>query len=150
MFMLFGHEEASEMKHVRGIAIVSLASALVAGALAGADQHSGSPAGMVSRYTGVANVAAPAGKAATPLKVEIKDWSLVRTGEGVRLPATGFYIVQLKSGRIDTEIAGKKEHRHPGEFWTVAASESMTVSFPPHSEAAQLQTIAVNPGARTR
>jgi len=146
-----GREGASEMKHVRGIAIVSLASALVAGALAGAaDQHFGSPAAMVSRYAGVANVAAPGGTAATRLKVEIKDWSLVRTPEGVRLPATGFYIVQLKSGGIDTEIAGKKERRHAGEFWTVAAGESMTVSFPPHSQAAQLQTIAVSPGAGTR
>jgi hypothetical protein len=138
------------MKNVVEIAIMSLTSVLVAGAIAGAaDQQFAAPAAMVSRYAGVANVASPTGTA-TLLRVEIKDWSLVRTPKGVRIPAAGFYIVQLKSGRIDTEIAGKKEHRHAGELWTVAASESMTVSFPPHSQAAQLQTITITPGWDTR
>jgi hypothetical protein len=114
------------------------------------DQQFASPAAVVSRYAGVANVAARAGTAATPLRIEIKDWSLVRTPRGVRLPAAGFYIVQLKSGQIDTEIAGKKEHRHAGDFWTVAVSESMIVTFPPHSQAAQLQTITITPGGGTR
>ena len=136
------------MKSVSGIVIVSLASAILAGAGA-ADQQFASPAAVVSRYAGVANVSSPAGTA-TPLRVEIKDWSLVRTARGVRIPAAGFYIAQLKSGQIDTEIAGKKEHRHAGDFWTVAVSESMIVTFPPHSQAAQLQTIAITPGGATR
>ena len=139
------------MKSVSGVVIVSLASAILAGATASAaDQQFASPAAVVSRYAGVANVAAPAGTAAKPLRVEIKDWSLVRTPRGVRLPAAGFYIVQLKSGQIDTEIAGKKEHRHAGDFWTVAVSESMIVTFPPHSQAAQLQTITLTPGGGRR
>ena len=138
------------MKNLAEMALVSLASVFVAGAIAGAaDEQFATPAAAVSRYSGVANVMSPAGTA-TPLKVEIKDWSLVRTPKGVRIPAAGFYIVQLKSGQIDTEIAGKKEHRLAGEIWTVAASESMTVSFPPHSQAAQLQTITITPGAGKR
>jgi hypothetical protein len=139
------------MKSVSEIVIVSLASAILAGATASAADHQfASAAAVVSRYAGVANVGAPAGTAAKPLRVEIKDWSLVRTPKGVRIPAAGFYIVQLKSGQIDTEIAGKKEHRHAGDFWTVAVSESMIVTFPPHSQAAQLQTITLTPGGGTR
>jgi hypothetical protein len=138
------------MQRVTEIAIVSLAIVLVAGAITGAgDQPSAKPAAVVSRYSGVVNVALRAGAAATPMRVEIKDWHFVRTPQGVRLPITGFYIVQLTSGDIDTEIAGKKERHRAGDFWTVAAGETMTVSFPQHSEAAQIKTIAITPGAGT-
>jgi hypothetical protein len=138
------------MKIVTEIAIVIL-DALVVVAIAGAtNQQLATPAAVVSRYSGVANVPAEAGAKPTPLRVEIKDWHLVRVAQGVQLPSAGFYIVELKSGQIDTEIAGKKERRHAGDFWTVAAGESMTVIFPPHRQSAQLQTITIMPGAGTR
>jgi uncharacterized membrane protein len=133
------------MKHVRKVSIVSLASVLLAGAIIGATQEqSAGPAAAVSRYSGIAKVKA------TSLRVEIKDWHFVRTAQGVRLPVTGFYIAQLTSGRIDTEIAGKQEHHRAGDFWTVAAGQTMTVSFPPHSEAAHIKTIAITPAAGAR
>lgn len=135
------------MKTFKLLAIAGLASVIVAGEIAGAtDQQVTAPAAVVSRYSGVVNVARTTGAAAKPLRVEIKNWKLVRTPQGVRLPVTGFYIVQLTSGRIDTEIAGKKEQRHAGDFWTVPSGETMTVSFPSHSQAAQLHTVAITPG----
>jgi hypothetical protein len=131
-------------------AIVGVASVMVAAAIADAtDQKPAAPAAVVSRYSGVLSVAAPTGAAARPLRVEIKDWQMVRTPQGVQVPAAGFYIAQLKSGEIDTEIAGKKEHRQAGDFWTVAAGESMTITFPPHSQSAQIQTVLITPGAGT-
>ena len=137
------------MKNVTKIAVVSLASALVAGAITfAADQKVAAPAAVVPRYS--EEVPAPAGTAPTRLRVEIKDWHFVRTEQGVKLPAIGFYIAHLKSGQIDTEVAGKKEHRLAGDFWTVAVGESMTISFPAHSQAAQIRTIAISPGAGTR
>ena len=139
------------MKHVREVAIVSLASVLLAGAIIGAGkEQSAGPAAVVSRYSGIAKVKAPGRTTPTPLRVEIKDLHFVRTPQGVRLPAAGFYIAQLTSGRIDTEIGGKQEHRRAGDFWTVAAGESMTVNFPPHSQSAQIQTIAITPAAGVR
>jgi hypothetical protein len=139
------------MKHVREVAIVSWASVLLAGTIMGATKEpAAGPAAVVSRYSGIARVKAPGSAAATPLRVEIKDWHFVRTPQGVRLPVAGFYIAQLTSGQIDTEIAGKQERRHPGDFWTVADGESMSVSFPPRSQSAQIKTIAINPGTGTR
>jgi hypothetical protein len=140
--MRCNHKEVRPMKNLTQIAAIGLACALVAGAIAvAADQQAVPAKAGVSRYSGVASVTA-AGKAAQ-LRVEIKDWHLVRSEEAVKLPVSGFYIAQLKSGEIDTEIAGKKEHRRAGDFWTVAAGESMTISFPPHREAAQIQTMTI-------
>lgn len=137
------------MKHVRAMSIVSLASVLLAGAIIGVTQErSAGPAAVVSRYSGTANIKAPGRAAATSLHVEIKEWHFVKTSAAAaQLPAKGFYIAHLTSGRIDTEIAGKREHRRAGDFWTVAAGQSMTISFPPHSESAQIKTVAISPGA---
>ena len=139
------------MKHRTHILIAGLLSGLMgATVVTAADQKAGAPSGTVSRYSGVANVPGHAGAAATAVRVEIKDLALVRNEQGIQIPATGFYIVQLKSGRVDTEIAGKKEQRHAGDFWTVAAGEPMKVIFPPHSQSAQLQTVAITPGGGKR
>ncbi len=139
------------MKHRREVAIVSLASVLLAGAImAATKEKSAGPAAVVARYSGIAKVKAPGRTAATPLRVEIKQWHFVRTPQSVRLPAAGFYIAQLTSGRVDIEIAGSKEHHRAGDFWTVAAGESMTISFPPHSQAAQIETVAITPVAGAR
>ncbi len=139
------------MKHVREVAIVGWASVLLAGTIMGATKEpSASPAAVVSRYSGIANVKASGSAAVTPLRVEIKDWHLLRTAQAVRVPVVGFYIAQLTSGQIDTEIAGKQDHRRPGDFWTVADGESMSVTFPPHSQSAQIKTIAITPGTGKR
>src|SRR5260370_12620464 len=143
-----GHEEGQHMKHRREVAIVSLAGVLLAGAImAATKERSAGPAAVVGRYSGIAKVKAPGRTAATPLRVEIKQWHFVRTPQSVRLPAAGFYIAQLTSGRIDIEIAGSKAHHRAEDFWTVAAGESMTIIFPPHSQAAQIETVAITPVA---
>jgi hypothetical protein len=133
------------MKNWTAVAIVSLTGALLAGVITfAADQKPPAPAAVVARYSEV--FPAPKGTTPAQVRVEIKDWHFVRDERGIKLPAAGFYIAQLKSGQIDTEIAGNKEHRHVGDFWTVAAGQNMTVHFPAHSQAAQIRTIAVGPG----
>src|SRR6266852_1409616 len=140
-----GLKEAQQMKRASRPAIGSFAIAILGGAIAhAADEKVAPPAAVVARYSGIANVAA------TPLTVEIKDWYFVRAPRDVRLQVLGFYIAQLRSGEIDTEIDGKKEHRRAGDFWTVAAGKSMTVRFPPRREAAHLQTITITPGVGRR
>jgi hypothetical protein len=126
---------------VGGVMAVTAASTMAVAA----DQAASAAKVVVSRFSEVVNVA-KAGGAAKPMRVEIKDLSLVHAPDGVKIPAAGFYIVQLRSGEIDTEVGGKKEHHVAGDFWTVAAGEAMTVSFPPRSESAQLHTIAITPG----
>jgi len=103
------------------------------------------PVGNVLRFSGTANVPSQTGTKPAQFKLEIRNFSLVSSAETVRLAAEGFTVFQLRSGKIDTLISGKKERRSAGNFWTVAAGESMTVTFPPRSEAAQLQTITVVP-----
>jgi hypothetical protein len=98
----------------------------------------------VTRFSYIAKVPAAPGTAAT-MRVEVKDWGLGASPKGLQIPPRGFYIAQLRSGRILTRIAGKLEKREAGDFWTVQAGQIMTISFPPHCEGAQLRTIAVNP-----
>jgi hypothetical protein len=127
-------------------ALVGLAVLFSGSVVAGsAETGSTGPVAAVLRFSGIANVPTQAGAAPAQFKLEIRNFSLVRSAEGVRLPADGFTVFQLKSGKIDTVISGKKEHRVAGSFWTVAEGEALTVTFPPHSEVAQLQTITVLP-----
>jgi len=109
-----------------------------------AAQSADEPLRSVTRFSEMMSVPVAGGPAA-PLRVAIKDWNLVATPKPFEVPAQGFYIVQLRSGTVITEIAGKSERRKAGDFWTVAAGVAMGVTLAPHGEAAQLETIAVNP-----
>ncbi len=95
-----------------------------------------------TRFSAVMSV--PAAGAAAPVHVEVKNW-YVRAPKALQLSAQGFYIAELRSGTVVTEIAGKSEKRRAGDFWTVGAGVPMTVTIAPRGEAAQLQTIAINP-----
>jgi len=121
---------------------VLLSSSVVA---VGADKGSAAPVAAVLRFSGTANVPTRAGVTPAQFKLEIRNFSLVSSAESVLLTAEGFTVFQVRSGKIDTLISGKKERRLAGNFWTLVAGESMTVTFPPHSEVAQLQSITVVP-----
>lgn len=88
----------------------------------------------------------PAGGSVAAMQVEVKDWSVSKTPNGLQIPAQGFYVAQVLSGVVVTEIDGKSETRKPGDFWTVSAGAPMTVTLAPRKEQAQLRTIAINPG----
>ena len=79
------------------------------------------------------------------LHVEFKDWDVTGGGRRTELLDQGFYIAHLVSGVITTEIGGKSQLRHPGDFWTVEKGTRMVVQIKPPSESAFLQTIAVSP-----
>lgn len=83
---------------------------------------------------------------AAPLKVEIKEWTVTRSARPFEMPDQGFYIVQLTSGNITTDIAGKTTDRHEGDFWVVEKGQRMAISLKRPQEQARLQTIAVSPG----
>ena len=137
------------MKSTTGRVMVSLTGIVLAGVIAlSAEEYVAAPTRAISRYSGAAMVKSPAANAGTQFRIEVKDWQLIATVQAVKLPVGGFYIAQLKSGKIDSEIAGKKEHRYAGDFWTVAEGETMTISFPPHAESARIQVIAVARGGR--
>ena len=126
-----------------------LASAMVIPVILGPIQPAAAqPATEAARNITVfaGEVRLPTAGAATPMKVEVKDWSVGRTRDGLQIPAQGFYVVQLRSGMVVTEIDGKSEKRKPGDFWTVTAGVPMSVALAPRGEAAQLRTIAINPG----
>lgn len=80
-----------------------------------------------------------------PLHVEFKDWDVTGGGRRTELPDQGFYIAHLVTGEITTEIGGKSQLRHPGDFWTVEKGTRMVVQIKPPSESAFLKTIAVTP-----
>lgn len=84
--------------------------------------------------------------AVVPLKVEVKEWTVSRSARPFEMPDQGFYIVQLISGNITTDIAGKSTARHTGDFWIVEKGQRMAVSLKRPQESVRLQTIAVSPG----
>jgi hypothetical protein len=126
--------------------IVGVAAAVLATAAAvAADQKPDSAPKSVSRYSAVTRVPARAGGRETPLRVEVKDLFVVRTAEGIPLPAGTFTIAQLMSGQIEAEIGGKTQRYREGDIWAVAAGASMIIRFPPHRQAAQLRLLTVAP-----
>lgn len=98
----------------------------------------------VTRFSETLKPTNPKG-ASVPLHVEFKDWDITGGGRGTELPEQDFYVAHLVTGDITTEIGGKSEARHPGDFWTVEKGTRMAVQITPPSESAYLQTIAVRP-----
>lgn len=99
---------------------------------------------VTTRFSGTLKPTNPKG-ATVPLHVELKDWDITGGGRRAELPDQGFYIAHLISGEVTTELGGKAQLRHPGDFWTVEKGTRMAVQVKPPSESAYLQTIAVGP-----
>jgi len=129
----------------RYLILASLAAMLLGSIRMAAAQQPTAATPNTTRYSGVASVPQTRA-AAVPMRVEVKDWYLVRAATPFQVPAQGFYVAQLRSGRIATEISGKTVKRLAGDFWTVDAGLPMSITMAPHGESAQLRTIAVNPG----
>lgn len=100
---------------------------------------------VATRFSDIVRPKNPKG-AAVPLKVDIKQWTVSRSGRAFDMPDQGFYIVHLISGQITTEIAGKPTLRRPGDFWVVEKGQHMAISMQRPRESAALQTIALSPG----
>jgi hypothetical protein len=97
-----------------------------------------------TRFSDTLRLTTPKG-AGVPLHVEFKEWNVTRSAGGTELPVQGFYIAHLASGEVVTEIGGKSETRHPGDYWTVDKGARMLVRIKAPREAAILQTLAVSP-----
>ncbi len=76
----------------------------------------------------------PPGGSVAAMEVEVKDWSVSKAPNGLQIPAQGFYVAQLLSGVVTTDIKGKSETRKPGDFWTVDAGSPMTVALAPRKK----------------
>jgi hypothetical protein len=86
----------------------------------------------------------PPGGSVAAMEVEVKDWLVPKAPSGLQIPAQGFYVAQLLSGVVTTDIKGKSETRKPGDFWTVDAGSSMSVTLAPRKESAQLRMITLS------
>jgi hypothetical protein len=83
--------------------------------------------------------------ASVPLRVEFREWNVTRNDRGTELPQQEFYIAHLASGEVVTEIGGKSETRHPGDFWRVEKGERMLVRIKAPRESVVIQTLVVGP-----
>jgi hypothetical protein len=97
-----------------------------------------------TRFSDTLRLTTPRG-ATLPLHVEFKEWNVTRNANGTELPQQGFYIAHLASGEVVTEIGGKSETRHPGDFWTVDKGARMLVRIKAPRESAIIQTLVVAP-----
>ena len=74
------------------------------------------------RFSGTLNT-----KAATGVRVNVFNQVIgeKQNRKGLAIPFTGLMVIQLRGGDLATVIDGKKQERTEGEFWTVAAHQSM-------------------------
>jgi len=56
----------------------------------------------------------PPGGSVAAMEVEVKDWSVSKAPNGLQIPAQGFYVAQLLSGVVTTDIKGKSERASRG------------------------------------
>lgn len=75
------------------------------------------------------------------LHVVTRNWSMAGGQKIQRFPEEGLMIVQLRAGTVITEIDGKRQERHEGEFWTVPAGSAMAIET--GNDTAVFQTVVV-------
>jgi hypothetical protein len=92
-------------------------------------------------FEGNATTPAPTGQP-QPVFIRIQSW-FVRDNNGAmqEFPLSGFYVVQLLSGKIAATIDGQTTEHAADAFWTVKTGSTMRVKV--LGEAAILQTIVV-------
>jgi hypothetical protein len=79
-----------------------------------------------------------------PFRVTLKEWRLAGHERDISIPQQGFYIAQLRWGAISTQIADKREIRHPGDFWAVQLGAHMIIRIKAPGEEALIQTFSVS------
>src|SRR5712692_3618615 len=105
------HRGGHVMKQLKIFGLVVTVMLASLGLTAG--QQSPEPVVSVIRFSRVTRVPA-AGEATTAMRLEVKDWALEKSPKGLQIPAQGFYIAQLRSGRAITTIGGKSRKRLAG------------------------------------
>jgi quercetin dioxygenase-like cupin family protein len=119
-------------------------AAIVCSVLALAQAQQQLPSGLLPptvRFHGDISLTSATGKAAKPLSVTIRQWSVPSGRTVERFPETGFVLVQLLAGKVTTNIEGKQQNRNTGDIWIVPAGASMAVTV--RREMAILETVAV-------
>ena len=110
--------------------VVTLAVALGWAASVLAQAPPGAPTGAVRYEQVVEGVHAAklfGTDALADVRVEVDD---VILGPGKSAPAltfSGFRIVELKSGEVETTIHGQRAQRRPGAFWVVGPGQSYAI-----------------------
>jgi len=79
----------------------------------------------IERFRGPVTVRTAAGANRT-VNVAIRTWG-IQNRQRITLPETGFRVVQLISGDLTTVIAGQRQQRKEGDFWTVPAGQDLVV-----------------------
>lgn len=78
-----------------------------------------------------------------PLRMTIRSWDLeTHKGSPEMLPVSGFVVMNLRSGRLETIINGTTTRRAAEDFWTV--SEGSTTQVRVLGQNAILETITVS------
>jgi hypothetical protein len=78
------------------------------------------------------------------ISVSIHNW-IIRGGQKIaalELPAKGTLLVQLRGGSLLTVIAGRRQQRKEGEFWTVPAGAAMGIET--GDDSAIIQTTIIS------
>lgn len=99
------------------------------------------PAGTI--YKGRLFVA-NANRAPKSAQITLQLWNLEKGDDSPQtLPISGFVVVNLRSGQVETTINGVSEVRVPEDFWTLKAGSTMQIKV--LGQSAMLETLIVKP-----
>jgi len=79
--------------------------------------------------------------ATKPKRVQLRQW-IIEGGQKISIPVEGTMLIELKAGELATVIAGKREERREGEFWTVP--KGATILFETGDDSAVIETTVVS------
>ncbi len=92
------------------------------------------------KYQGTATVL----KSGKPVQVRAAIRQIIVQGHQhvAELPGRGFFLLQLRGGKITAVINGKEEKHVAGDFWVVPANAKM--SFDATGETATIEVVSLN------
>jgi hypothetical protein len=79
--------------------------------------------------------------ATKPKRIQVHQW-IIEGMQEISIPVEGTMLIELKAGELTTIIAGTREERHEGEFWTAPKGDTMI--FETKDDSAVIETTIVS------
>jgi hypothetical protein len=79
-----------------------------------------------------------------PLRMAVRNY-VVGQGSAKDIPNSSFAVMELQAGHIFTTVAGDRQERVPGDFWTVEKGGRITFENPHPNAAGVIRVTSFEP-----